>query len=352
MLCKRPSVGAGRTLFLALALLLALAAPAVAAPDPSYQVTPAPPVAGQPATFTSTSTSTTDAVPPAAAAISSVRWDFDGSPNFEQAGAVVTHTYASPGMKTFRMRVTDVLGAVTTESFTITVSAYPLPADTPPLANRLPVAQFSVSDLEPEVGEQIALRSFSYDPDGAITAQRWDLDGDGDFDENVTGPTAFTVFSAAGPRIVRLEVRDSSGAVQTERQPITVKPRSVAPVTGSRLSIMNPFPIVRLAGSVYPRGVKVRILEAKAPRRSTVTVKCAGKRCPAKRIVRTSTRKPVRFRSMSRFLSAGTIISVSVTKRGQIGKYTRWLIRGRKVPKRKDLCLYPRRSKPARCPLT
>ena len=222
----------------------------------------------------------------------------------------------------------------------------------PPLANRLPVAQFSVSDLEPEVGEQIALRSFSYDPDGAITAQRWDLDGDGDFDENVTGPTAFTVFSAAGPRIVRLEVRDSNGAVQTERQAITVKPRSVAPVTVSRLSIMNPFPIVRLAGSVYPRGVKVRILEAKAPRRSTVTVRCAGKRCPAKKIVRTSTRKPVRFKSMRRFLSAGTIISVSVTKSGQIGKYTRWLIRGRKVPKRKDLCLYPGRTKPARCPLS
>jgi hypothetical protein len=350
MLCNAPSVGVVRALILALALLLIVATPAVAAPDPSFSVSPAPPVAGQPATFTSTST--TDAVPPAAVAISSVRWDFDGNPNFEQTGAVVTHTYASPGIKTFRMRVTDVLGAVTTESFTITVSAYPLPAGTPPPANRLPVAQFAVSELEPEVGEQIALRSFSYDPDGAITAQRWDLDGDGDFDENVTGPTAFTVFSAAGPRIVRLEVRDSSGAVQTERQDITVRPRSVAPVTVARLSIMNPFPIVRLAGSVYPRGVKVRILEAKAPRRSTVTVRCAGKRCPAKEIVRTSTRKPVRFKSMSRFLSAGTILSVSVTKRGQIGKYTRWLIRGRKVPKRKDLCLYPRRTKPARCPLS
>jgi hypothetical protein len=58
----------------------------------------------------------------------------------------------------------------------------------------------------------------------------------------------------------------------------------------------------------------------------------------------------VRFKSMIRFLGAGTIISVSVTKPAQIGKYTRWLIRGGKVPKRKDLCLYPGRSKPARCP--
>jgi hypothetical protein len=352
MLWNAPSVGAVRTLFLALALLLVLAAPAVAAPDPSYQVTPDPPVAGQPATFTSTSTATTDSVPSAPVAIKKVRWDFGGNDKFEQTGDVVTHTYASAGTKTFRMKVTDVLGVETIESFTITVSGSPLPVGTPPLANRLPVAQFSVSDVEPEVGQQISLRSFSYDPDGTITAQRWDLDGDGDFDENATGPTAFTVFSAAGPRIVRLEVRDSSGAVQTERQAITVKPRNVAPVTASGLSLLNPFPIVRLAGSVYPRGVKVRLLEAKAPRRSTVTVRCAGKRCPAKRIVRTSTRKPVRFRSMIRFLGAGTIISVSITKRGQIGKYTRWLIRGGKVPKRKDLCLYPGRSKPARCPLS
>src|SRR5215210_4482058 len=254
MLCNAPSVGAVRTLFLALALLLIPAGPAVAAPDPSYQVTPDPPVVGQPATFTSTSTSTTDTVPPAPAAISTVRWDFGGNPNFEQTGDVVTHTYASAGIKTFRMRVTDVLGVATTESFTITVSGSPLPADPPPLANRLPVAQFSVSDLEPEVGQQISLRSFSYDPDGTITGQQWDLDGDGDFDENVTGATAFTTFLQAGPKVLRLRVEDASGGLQTETVNITVKPRSVAPVIAS---LMSPFPIVRLAGSAYPRGVKV-----------------------------------------------------------------------------------------------
>jgi hypothetical protein len=342
-----PSIRAGRIAFVPLGLLLILAAPAGAAPDPSYQVAPDPPVAGQPATFTSTSTSTTAAVPPAPVAIRRVRWDFVGNDRFEETGDVVTHTYASAGIKTFRMRVTDALHEVTIESFTIMVRGSPLPVETPPPANRLPVAQFSVSDFEPEVGQQITLRSFSYDPDGTITAQRWDLDGDGDFDENVTGPTAFTAFSAAGPRIARLEVRDSSGEVQTDMQAITVKPRTVARITAS---LMNPFPVVRLAGSVYPQGVKVRLLEVKAPRRSTVTLRCAGKSCPAKKITKTSTRKPLRFKSMIRFLRAGTIISVSVTKRGQIGKFTRWLIRGSDVPKRKDLCLYPARAKPARCP--
>jgi hypothetical protein len=53
---------------------------------------------------------------------------------------------------------------------------------------------------------------------------------------------------------------------------------------------------------------------------------------------------------MTRFLRAGTILKVSIRKRGEIGKYTRWLIRGGKLPKRKDLCLYPGKKKGKRCP--
>jgi hypothetical protein len=41
---------------------------------------------------------------------------------------------------------------------------------------------------------------------------------------------------------------------------------------------------------------------------------------------------------------------VAVRKGNLIGKHTRWLVRGGQIPKRKDLCLYPARSKPARCP--
>ena len=428
MLWNAPSIDAVRTLCLALALLLILAAPAVAAPEPSFTVSPDPPVAGQPATFTSTSTP-----PIAPPATRLVEWDFEGDDGFEVSGEVVTHTYASAGEKTVRMRVTDVPGGEMTRSFTITVSGPPLPANrppvaqfrfsptsplldqevlfeslsydpdgsvasyewdfdgdgfddgttarvahafdstgeqvvrlrvtdnsgapsaiatetvtvSPPLANRLPVAQFSISDLEPEVGQQISLRSFSYDPDGTVTAQRWDLDGDGDFDENVTGRAAFTTFLQAGPKILRLRVDDSSGGFQTETVNITVKKRSA-----STPLFMNPFPVIRLAGSVTARGARVRTLEVRVPRRSQITVKCAGKSCLAKRFAKTSATRRVRFKRMARFLSAGTVITVAVRKGNLIGKHTRWLVRGGKLPKRKDLCLYPRRSKPARCPLT
>jgi PKD repeat protein len=425
MLCNARSVGAVRTLLLALALLLIVAAPALAAPDPSFTVSPDPPVAGLPATFTST---TLPIVPPGTR---SVEWDFAGDEGFEESGEVVTHTYDLAGEKTFRMRVTDSPGGETaTESFTITVSA-PLPTNRPPVAqfrfsptspllgqevlfeslsydrdgsiasyewdfdgdgfddgntarvahafdstgeqvvrlrviddsgapsavatetvtvspllgNRLPVAQFSISDLEPEVGEQIALRSFSYDPDGAVVSQRWDLDGDGDFDENATGRTAFTTFLRAGPKILRLRVEDSSGAFQTETLNITVKKRP-----RSTPLLMNPFPVIRFAGTVTARGARVRTLEVQAPRRSKITVRCAGKTCPAKRFTRTSATRRFRFKRMAGFLKAGTAITVAVRKGNLIGKHTRWLVRGGKLPKRKDLCLYPRRSKPAPCP--
>ena len=56
------------------------------------------------------------------------------------------------------------------------------------------------------------------------------------------------------------------------------------------------------------------------------------------------------FKRMVGFLPAGTVIAVRVRKGSLVGKYTRWVIRARKLPARKDLCLYPGSSKPARCP--
>jgi PKD repeat protein len=262
-------------------------------------------------------------------------WDFDGDGFDDGSAAAVARRYTTVGAKTVRLLATDsCASSIASETFDVVSSP----------SNRLPVAQFAVSPLRPRVGEQVSLRSFSYDADGSIVSQRWDLDGDGDFDENVTGQTAFTVFPKAGERIVRLEVRDSSGGVQTETQNITVRRAS------SRGLLINPFPVARLAGSVFPRGVRVRILEVSTPRRSRVVLRCDGRSCPAEKIVKVARRKPVRFKAMTRFLRAGTVLELSIRKSGQIGKYVRWRIRGGKLPKRKDLCLYPRQRKPRRCP--
>jgi PKD repeat protein len=306
-----------------------------AAPVAQFSVSPEAPVVGQEVLFRSFS------YDPGGTALF-YAWDTDGDGFDDGRGETTTRTFTTAGDHEVRLQVTDADGISHMVARTVRVG--------PPPPDPLPIAQFAVSPTEPEVGEQVSLRSFSYDPNGELSSQRWDLDGDGDFDENVHGRTAFTVFSEKGERIVRLEVRDSNGGIQTETETIVVKPQSEDVFASSGLRLMNPFPVVRLAGSVHPRGVRVRTLEAKAPRRSTVTVLCAGKSCPSKKIVKTAKKKPVRFKSMTRFLREGVILSVSVRKGGQIGKYTRWLIRGGKLPVRKDLCLFPNRRKAARCP--
>jgi PKD repeat protein len=337
-----------RILLSTCAVLLLSTAPAAAAPKQDFTFSPTTPTVGQPVTFTPSPTRN--------AGRATADWDFqnDSVPDLRNVPVRQPVTYSYPEAGTFNVRMLvrkhgeddeDDDDDEDDEDDDLISVVKPIRVNAPP------VVRFSASPAAPVVGQEVFLQSFSYDPDGAVVSQRWDLDGDGDFKESANGQTAFTIFTRAGEHFVRLEVRDSDGGLQTETQTITVKRRSIAPLTPAGLALMNPFPVVRLAGSLYPRGVKVRALEAKkAPPQSMVSVLCAGKSCPSKKIVKTAEEKRVRFKEMTRFLREGTIISVSVRKGGLIGKYTRWLIRGGKLPKRKDLCVYPNRRKPARCP--
>lgn len=306
------------------------------APVAQFTFRPGAPVVGQEVIFESFSYDSDGT-------IDATEWDlnYDGA-NFtaDLTGATPTTTFATAGSRTIGMRVTDDDGATSVTSRPLTIGPAP--------SNPLPVAQFSVSPNAPDVGEQVSLRSFSYDPGGSVVSQRWDLDGDLDFDENVTGATAFTTFTTPGAKTVRIEVRGSDGQTQTATQTVNVQalPRSRA----ARHSLMYPFPVVRLAGSVFPRGARVKTLEVRAPRRSKITVRCNGRSCPAKRLAKRQKRRTVRFKRMSRFLRAGTVVTVSVRKGDRIGKHTRWRIRAGKLPKRTDRCLYPDRRKPTRCP--
>ena len=242
-----------------------------------------------------------------------------------------------------------------------------------------PKPDFTYLPTTPTVGEPV---TFTPSPTGGLRRATvdWDFQNDNVPDvRNVPARQAVTYsYPQAGTFNVSMLVRRHNGDDDDEDEddddedvisavkPITVSaPPIVSPTapaigeevvvrsfsTPGGLSMMSPFPLVRLAGSLYSRGVKVRALEAKkAPPESTVTVLCAGKSCPAKKIVKTAQTKRVRFKGMTRFLWAGTIISVSVRQGELIGKYTRWRIRGGKLPKRTDRCLYPNRRKPVRCP--
>jgi hypothetical protein len=125
--------------------------------------------------------------------------------------------------------------------------------------------------------------------------------------------------------------------------PVTAPPAVATPVAGLRY--LQPFPVVRIAGSSVTGGAYIELLRVAAPRSARVLVICRGKGCPMSRLLL----RPGRIRALERFLPAGIGITIRVTRPGYIGKYVRLVIRSRAAPERRDACLLPGRSRPTRC---
>jgi hypothetical protein len=58
----------------------------------------------------------------------------------------------------------------------------------------------------------------------------------------------------------------------------------------------------------------------------------------------------IAFRRFERSLRPRAILVITVSKHGQIGKYTRFVVRHGKLPERIDRCLSAAGSKPIVCP--
>ena len=112
--------------------------------------------------------------------------------------------------------------------------------------------------------------------------------------------------------------------------------------------MMSPAPVVRIRGRLTRSGARITLLTVRAPRGARITVRCRGRRCPARRWARTAalTRVP-RFQAA---FPAGTRLVISVTKARRIGKHTLIVIRRGKAPTRLDRCLVPGTRKPVKCP--
>jgi F5/8 type C domain len=120
--------------------------------------------------------------------------------------------------------------------------------------------------------------------------------------------------------------------------PTTTQPsQTLRPISAST--------IVRLQGRLTRRGAAISTLYVRASRRATVRVRCQGGGCP-KRTLRA--RGTHRFPQLHRSLRAGAVLEVFVTQRGTYGKYTRFVIRHKRAPKRVDRCLVA--GRPTRCP--
>jgi hypothetical protein len=133
------------------------------------------------------------------------------------------------------------------------------------------------------------------------------------------------------------------------------------PVTLPEATLMQPFPVVRIAGSETASGARVGLLTVQAPVGATVKAACSGAGCPvrAQSVLATpgKGRSKIRagvvtivLRRFERSLRAGVVLEIRVSKPGQIGKYTRFTVRHGKLPTRADMCLSPTGIKPIACP--
>lgn len=323
----------------------------VVRPDPgpssSFDFSPAVPNVGETVTFESSSEASQGS-------ITALTWDFDGDGEFDDlSGPAAKWAFDSPGKHDVRLLAQQTNGRSAVGEASLRV-------------NGLPSADFTWSPVSPVAGDSVDLVSTSTDFEGPLAALSWDLDGDGNFGDG-SEPRIRQPFTEPGTYDIGLEVTDSDGQVSTVRKLLVVPapqppdPGSDAPPSGPPGGsgepsaargprLMSPFPVVRIAGTVLPRGARLSVLSVRAPLGSEIRVRCFGTGCPVGSVATTSATRLVRFRRFERTLRAGIRLKLLVRQEGRIGKYTRFLIRAGAPPKRVDMCLFPTQRAPGRCP--
>ena len=144
-------------------------------------------------------------------------WDFDNNGIFGDAfyggsSESPTTIFGWAGDFQIDLKVTDESGASDTldEKILVTVLEDP---------NQSPVAVAFALNTEIPIGELAAFNgSFSYDPDGYITAWEWDFDNDGVFGDSYhsgTDQMPMVLFDYGGQYMVSLRVTDNQGAQDT-----------------------------------------------------------------------------------------------------------------------------------------
>ncbi len=226
------------------------------------------------------------------------------------------------------------------------VISVPPPVTTAPTA---PTASFSWFPTAPRVGEPVSLVSTSTPGSSPISGFAWNVNGGTGL---TAGPSVLaTTFSTPGPHLVRLQVTDANGLSGATAETIAVARAAAV--------LMQPFPVVRIAGSGSARSIKISLFTVLAPTGATVTVNCHGHGCPsapqsiiarAGRNHRRAATVLISFTRFERSLRAGAVLEIRVTRKGQIGKYTRFTIRRGKLPARLDTCLSPSGVTPMSCP--
>lgn len=212
-----------------------------------------------------------------------------------------------------------------------------------------PRASFVWLPALPHTGERVELISTSTDMTSPIVAYAWDLSGDESFGTfQAGGPSTSTTFSTPASHPVRLRVTSADHLSTVVAETVTMGD----PPPG----VLRPFPNVRIRGRLVHAGVRLSTLSVRAPSGALITIRCLGRGCPRATAARSAAsaldHEPwTSFRAFERLLPAGVTLYIRVSKSGEIGAYTRFTVRHRKLPVRADACLSPTGTNPIACPL-
>jgi hypothetical protein len=338
------------TVLAAIAALLA-GAPSAGAAEADFSWSPDPPVVRQEATFTAVQDPT----------ITTYRWDLDGNGRYDDrsdaSGPQVVRTFQSARIYEIGLRTLDLDGHPSERRRQVTVVG---PGGGP---NRPPEASFVFFPANPVAGEPVTFVSTSSDPDSPIPASglAWDLNGDGSFDD-AEGSTAATAYPVAGTYTISLRITTNATDVATLVLNVGTPAAPGAGVGQRALSLLSPFPVVRISGGVSRRGARIRRLTISAPPGTGVRVRCNGRGCPFKRVLQKISARVVAGRGLpptrllrirrleGALLRPGVTLRLFVTRPDAVGKYTRFRILKGKPPSRTDMCLVPGSGRPLSCP--
>jgi len=133
-------------------------------------------------------------------------WDFENDGIIDAEGEKTSYTYSQKGVQTCRLIVTDSIGVLSEDTCLVNV------------LNRGPIAEFTLSPLEPTIRDEVYLVDTSTDPDGTITSWFWDF-GDG---TNSTHQSPSYTFNQKGEWQITLTVTDDDGAENSTTHTVVV----------------------------------------------------------------------------------------------------------------------------------
>ncbi|MGI8803169.1 MAG: PKD domain-containing protein [Solirubrobacteraceae bacterium] len=188
-------------------------------PVAAYTPSTYSPVTGQPVSYRAAATD-------ADGTMATYRWVWgDGTP--DGSGPTPAHAFATPGLRSVGLYVTDSDGMAAAVGHGITAHA----------PDEALVVAYTPSTYTPTVGQAVTFSGSAGDPDGSIVTYRW-VWGDGTPDGS--GPTATHAFGTPGLRSVGFYVADSDGMTAAVAHGITAGVPDELPVVAYTPSTFTP----------------------------------------------------------------------------------------------------------------